>query len=112
MSYDATDRSDLNKAREALGDTSNDSAEHFTDDHIVSVLTEQGYNAGLAALASEFAAWAAQQPDRVTFESGLSFSWADRVAQLNRLAAKMLALAAQQTAVAPLSARAATQAVW
>lgn len=112
MSYDDTDRSDLNKAREALGDTSNDSAEHFTDDHIVAVLTEQGYNAGLAALASEFAAWAAQQPDRVTLPSGLSISWADRVAQLNRLAAKMLALAAQQTAVAPLSARTATQAVW
>jgi hypothetical protein len=100
MSYDDTDRSDLNKAREALGDTSNDpTTEHFTDDHIEAVLAEKGYNAGLASLASEYAAWAAQQPDRVSLPGGLSVSWAARVAELRRLAAEMQALAAQEATV-------------
>lgn len=105
MSYDDTDLSDLNRARGALGDTSNDSTtELLTDDHIDAVLMEDGYNLGVAKLAEELAAKYASKPGSVTLPSGLSVSWAYRVAQWNRVATQYRALAALDTA-AELPAR-------
>lgn len=112
MSYNDTDRSDLNKAREALGDTSNDSAELLTDDHISAVLTEQGYNLGVALLAEELAATFARRVGSVRLPSGLAVSWTDRVTNWRRTAAEYRGLAARGAGIVPLTSRAATRAVW
>jgi hypothetical protein len=100
MSYDATAVDDLNLARALLGDTSNDSAELLTDDHIGAVLTLYGYNAGVAFLADELAIRYAQQPDRVTFESGASFSWSARVGAWRSMASIMRGVAAETASTA------------
>jgi hypothetical protein len=77
MSYDASDTSELNAARRALGDITED--ELLTDDEIEIVISEQGYNLGVAILAEGLAARYAQEPSSVSLPSGLSVSWAKRV---------------------------------
>lgn len=100
MSYNPTSTADRDLARALLGDTSNDSAELLTDDHIGAVLTLYGYNAGVAFLADELAIRYAQQPDKVTLPSGLSVSWAARVSTWRSVASLMRGLAAEATATA------------
>lgn len=116
MSYDDTDRSELNTAREALGDTSNDSAtELVTDDHINAVLAENGYNLGVALLAEELAARFAQKVGSVRLPSGLSVDWPERVRNWRTTATQYRTLAIQEaTAAQPTrtSHRARNMAVW
>lgn len=100
MSYDDTATDDLNLARALLGDTSNDSAELLTDDHIGAVLTLYGYNAGVAFLADELAIRFAQQPDRVSLPGDLSFSWSARVVAWKALAVLMRGMALEANATA------------
>ncbi len=115
MSYDPTDLSELNMAREALGDTSNDAAaELLTDDHIQAVIDENGYNLAVALLAEGLVARFAQKPTSVGLPSGLSVAWSKRLDAWIALAARYRGLATQETAAATagLTSRAATVAVW
>lgn len=100
MSYDDTATDDLNLARALLGDTSNDSAELLTDDHIGAVLTLYGYNGGVAFLADELAVRFARRPDRVTLPSGLSVTWSARVTAWKALASLMRGMALEASATA------------
>jgi hypothetical protein len=112
MSYDASDTSELNAARRALGDITED--ELLTDDEIEIVISEQGYNLGVAILAEGLAARYAQEPSSVSLPSGLSVSWAKRVEYWLERAAYYRTLAVRETSVATagLTSRAATVAVW
>lgn len=79
MSYDDTLTTDKDKARAALGDTSDDAAtELLTDAHINAVLGLYGLNGGVAFMANELTMRFGQQPDRVTLPNGLSVGWGKR----------------------------------
>jgi hypothetical protein len=88
MSYDDSLATDTDKVRAFIGDTSNNSAtELLTDDHIEAVLSlYTPFASAVAFLASELAVRFAQQPGSVTLPSGLSVSWASRVATWMALA--------------------------
>jgi hypothetical protein len=88
MTYSATDLTERNQIRALLGDTSNDAdTELLTDDHIDAVLTLKGSLASAVAfLAGELVTRFAQQPTSVTLPSGLSVSYAGRLASWATLA--------------------------
>jgi hypothetical protein len=112
VSYDDTSLAELDRARSALGDTA--TTELLSDDHIEMIIAEDGYNLGVAMLADELAVRFAQKPGSVRLPSGLSVSWADRVATWRAVAERYRALAAAEVSATtlPLTSRAATVAVW
>jgi hypothetical protein len=117
MSYDGTSLTDLNRARAALGDTSNNPAtELLTNAEITAVITEDGYSYGVAVLAETLAARYAQKPTQVQLPGGLGVTWGERIDQWNKIAAQYRATAAQAVLeaglVIPTSASVETRIAW
>jgi hypothetical protein len=112
VSYDPESVEPLDRARSALGDTG--AVELLTDGHIETIIAQDGYNLAVAVLAEELAAAHARKVGSVTLPSGLSVSWAYRVADWRKTAKDYRALAAAEAgaATSPLTSRAATLAVW
>lgn len=88
MPYEDTLPTATDKVRAVLGDTSNDATtELLSDDHIDAVLAMLAtFDAGVAFMANELAVRFAQKPGSVSLPSGLSVSWAYRVAEWRRIA--------------------------
>lgn len=110
MPYDPTLPTDKDKARWRIGDTA--AVEELTDDHIESVLTQEGFTLGLSKLADELALIFAKKPNSVS-KSGKSVSWADRVGPLQKLAAQLRGEAgAEDTSGRNATSRARNIVVW
>lgn len=112
MSYDPSHPTDKDRARYALGDTSNDAAtELLTDDTIEAELADKGYAGGVAFLAGGLATRFAQQPSSVT-DAGTSVTWGERVSAWQKLAAGQQAQAAQEAVERTVTSRARNVVVW
>jgi hypothetical protein len=86
MPYDDTLPTDMDKARAVLQDI-DPANELLSDDHIEAVLgLFATFDAAVAFLADELAVRFAQKPGSVSLPSGLSVSWAFRVAEWRRIA--------------------------
>jgi hypothetical protein len=113
MAYDPSHPTDKDKARFALGDTSNIPAtELLSDTTINAELGARGYAAGVAFLARGLATRFARKAGSVTLPNGLSMSWPKRVERWQTLAKEMDAQAAHESVPRAATGRARNIVVW